>query len=174
MLNEETLISECLKNNRLAQKELYDKFASKLMGVCIRYTNSKEDAEDVLIEGFTAIFQKLQMYKGEGSFEGWMKRIMVNTAISHFRQNSKYRFHQDIDEVINISEKQETVIEHMEAKRILQLVNSMPEGYKVIFNLFAVEGFTHREIGEMLNISEGTSKSQFSKGRKWLQNKLEK
>ncbi|MDD2413482.1 MAG: sigma-70 family RNA polymerase sigma factor [Bacteroidales bacterium] len=172
MLNEETLISECLKNNRIAQKELYDKFASTLMGVCIRYTNSREDAEDVLIEGFTTIFQKLEMYKGEGSFEGWMKRIMVNTAISHFRQNSKYRFHQNIDDVFDVSEKQETVIEQMEAKRILQLVNTMPEGYRVVFNLYAVEGFNHREIGEMLSISEGTSKSQFSKARKWLQKRL--
>ncbi|MDD2346177.1 MAG: sigma-70 family RNA polymerase sigma factor, partial [Bacteroidales bacterium] len=110
--------------------------------------------------------------KGEGSFEGWMKRIMVNTAISHFRQNSKYRFHQDIDDVFDISEKQETVIEQMEAKRILQLVNTMPEGYRVVFNLYAVEGFNHREIGEMLNIAEGTSKSQFSKARKWLQKRL--
>lgn len=172
MLNEETLISECLKNNRIAQKELYDKFASTLMGICIRYTNSREDAEDVLIEGFTTIFHKLEMYKGEGSFEGWMKRIMVNTAISHFRQNSKYRFHQDIDDVFDISKKQETVIEQMEAKRILQLVNTMPEGYRVVFNLYAVEGFNHREIGEMLNIAEGTSKSQFSKARKWLQKRL--
>ncbi len=172
MLNEEILISECLKNNRIAQKELYDKYSSKLMGICIRYTNSREDAEDVLIEGFTTIFHKLKMYKGDGSFEGWMKRIMVNTAISHFRQNSKYRFHQDIDEVIDISEKQETVIEHMEAKRILNLVNTMPEGYRLIFNLYAVEGYTHREIGEMLNLSEGTSKSQFSKARRWLQNRL--
>lgn len=174
MLNEETLISECIKNNRIAQKELYDRYASKLMGICIRYTNSREDAEDVLIEGFTSIFQKLKMFKGEGSFEGWMKRIMVNAAISHFRQNSKYRFHLDIADVVNVSQKEETVIEKMEAKRIIDIVNTMPEGYKVIFNLFAVEGFTHREIGEMLNISEGTSKSQFSKGRKWLQNKIKK
>ena len=172
MLNDEHLISECLQNNRVAQKSLYDKYAAKMMGVCLRYTNSKEDAEDVLIEGYTNIFQKLSMYKGDGSFEGWMKRIMINTAISHFRSNSKYRFHQDIDEVQNISEHQETVIEKMETQRIMKLVNSMPEGYKMIFNLFAVEGYTHREIGEMLNLSEGTSKSQFSKARKWLQTRL--
>lgn len=172
MLKDEILIQECLKNNRIAQKELYDKYSSKLMGVCIRYTNSKEDAEDVLIEGFTTIFQKLSMFKGDGSFEGWMKRIMINTSISHFRANSKYRFHQDIEEVHNEIEKQETIIEKMESQRIMKLVNSMPEGYRMIFNLYAVEGFTHREIAEQLGLSEGTSKSQFSKARKWLQNRL--
>lgn len=172
MWNEELLIKECLKNNRNAQKQLYDKYASKLMGVCVRYTNAKEDAEDVLIEGFTTIFQKLSMYKGDGSFEGWMKRIMINTAISHFRLNSKYRFHQDIEEVHQEIEHQETVIEKMETQRIMKLVNSMPEGYRMIFNLYAVEGFTHREIAEQLGLSEGTSKSQFSKARKWLQSRL--
>lgn len=172
MLKDVTLIQECLKNNRIAQKQLYDKYSSKLMGVCIRYTNSKEDAEDVLIEGFTTIFQKLSMYKGDGSFEGWMKRIMINTSISHFRTNSKYRFHQDIEEVHNEIEKQDTIIEKMETQRIMKLVNSMPEGYRIIFNLYAVEGYTHREIAEQLGLSEGTSKSQFSKARKWLQNRL--
>ncbi len=172
MLKDENLIKECLKNNRVAQKELYDKYSSKLMGVCIRYTNSKEDAEDMLIEGFTLIFQKLSMFKGDGSFEGWMKRIMINNAISHFRTNSKYRFHKDIEEVYNEIEKQESIIEKMEAQRIMKLVNSMPKGYRMIFNLYAVEGYTHREIADKLDLSEGTSKSQFSKARKWLQNRL--
>lgn len=172
MLNDENLIAECLKNNRKAQKLLYDKYSSKLMGVCLRYTNSRQDAEDVLIEGFINIFQKLSMYSGEGSFEGWMKRIMINGAISHYRANNKYRFHEDIEDCYEIKRNEETAIERLEVKQLLKLIETMPKGYKMIFNFFVVEGYSHREIAEMLDISEGTSKSQFSKARKWLQNKL--
>lgn len=174
MLSEKKLISECLKNNRKAQKELYDRFSYKMMGVCRRYTNSLEDAEDVMIEGFTTVFEKLSMYSGDGSFEGWIRRIMINAAISHYRNNKKHRFHADIDECYDVQQNQETAVDMMGAKQIMKLVETMPDGYRMVFNLFAVEGFSHAEIAQQLGVSEGTSKSQYAKARQWLQCRLQK
>ncbi len=171
MFSEQELIKECIKGNRKAEKELYDKYNNLFFAVCLRYTNSREEAEDILITGFMAIFESLPSYKHQGSFEGWMRRIMVYTAIDHFRINKKHFADTDIENCQSIEAS--TMQENIDAKDILKQIHTMPEGYKQVFNLYAIEGYKHSEIASMLGISEGTSKSQYAKAKKWLQCRLQ-
>jgi RNA polymerase sigma factor (sigma-70 family) len=174
MLSEEDLINECIMGNRLAEKQLYETYSHSFFGICLRYAKSREEAEDVLLTGFTSIFENLPSYKKEGSFEGWMKRIIINTAISNFRTNNKYYENTELnEETQNLTQYNDNQTYHkIEAKEIIKLIQQMPEGYQVIFNLHAIEGYKHTEIGKMLEISEGTSKSQYAKAKKWLQTRL--
>ncbi|HOS17322.1 MAG TPA: sigma-70 family RNA polymerase sigma factor [Bacteroidales bacterium] len=130
-------------------------------------------AEDVLITGFTSIFESLPMYKKQGSFEGWMKRIIINTAVNHYRTNKKHLSNIDIEEIDTINEISQKSYQDINVKDILNQIQMMPEGYKQVFNLFAIEGYKHTEIAEMLHIAESTSKSQYAKAKKWLQRRLE-
>jgi RNA polymerase sigma factor (sigma-70 family) len=174
MFSENELIEGCLKNNRSAQKQLYEKYSRKMFGVCLRYAKSKEEAEDILADAFVQIFVKLSSFKGDGSFEGWIRRIVVNTSITAYRSNIKYNLNSDISDIYDISAKDESAIDLLNAQQLKNIIKEMPDGYRMIFNLYAVEGYNHREIGEILGINEGTSKSQYSKAKKWLQNRLEK
>lgn len=172
-MDEKNLVEACLKNDRTAQRELYDKFSPLLLGVCMRYTNSQEEGEDILIEGFTKIFSHLSEFRFDCSLLNWMKRIMLNTAISHFRSNYK-RYHDfSIEEEIVDSPAYEAPDAKVNEKDLLSLIQQMPKTYKVIFNLFVVEGFTHKEIGEMLDIQECTSRSQLVRAKNWLKERLE-
>ena len=141
----------------------------------MRYASSREEAEDVLQEGFVKIFKHLKDFKGDGSVMAWMRRIMINTAITHYHKMRKHRFHEDLDEV------QETRFEEhswgeaaFTSEELLGIIQRMPEGYRMVFMLYAMEGYKHREIAELLEIDENTSKSQYSRGRRWLQEKLVK
>ncbi len=169
------LVEGCLKNDRTCQKILYDRFASKMLGVCMRYTRSKEEAEDILIEGFMNFFNSLQSYRFECSLESWIRRIMINNAISHFRANKKrnyisFEYLTTTPEQSAISTPVDKVVE----KDLQKLIQLMPPGYQIVFNLFAIEGYSHKEIASQLGISESTSKSQFFRARKWLSDRLEK
>ena len=168
------IIEDCITGKRRAQSKLYKKYANTLLGICLRYSRNKSEAEDVLQEGFIKVFMNIKDFRMEGSFEGWMKRIMVNTALLNSRDNLKHYFHADIEKMQE-SITEDTLFEvddNYSAKEIMNLVQGLPDGYRMVFNLYVFDNYTHKEIAEMLGISEGTSKSQLARARKFLQNKL--
>jgi len=170
---ESDLISGCIEGNRRMQEELYRRFSPRMYAVCLRYASSSEEAEDILQEGFIKIFKKLGSYRGDGSFEGWIRRIFVNTAIEHFRRR---RYLQPVTEKEEntIEGKFLSVLDELGEKDILELVRQLSPGYRTVFNMYVVEGYTHKEIGDMLGISEGTSKSQLSRAKVILQDMVKK
>lgn len=170
--NEKRIISGCLNKKRSAQKALYDHYHPMLMGICMRYAKSKAEAEDILIIGFTKIFKNLVSYQGEGSFEGWMKRIMVNAAIDNYRKNLKHYFHENFENITNEEVGYGYIPDSFSTQDILKTIQELPVGYRIVFNMFAIEGYSHKEIAEKLNVSESTSKTQLLKARKKLQKKL--
>lgn len=172
MMSDEELVQRCINNDAAAQEYLFKHFSGKLLGLCARYCESIEEAEDVLQDGFIKIFQKMESFRNQGSLEGWMKRIMVNTALDAFRKNKNSRYNIDI-ETIEYPSEQYTVTDSMEAKDLMKIIRSMPPGFRTIFNLFAIEGYPHKEIAQMLGITESTSKSQYSRARVYLQKVLQ-
>lgn len=163
----------CKKQDRKAQVALYDYFSKKMLAVCMRYANTTLEAEDILQNGFVKIFTKHHLYDGTGSLEGWVKRIMVNVAIETHRKN-KGKATESIDNDESIQLTSQIGTDQTGYKDLLALVQQLPSGYRTIFNLYAVEGYSHKEIAEILEISEGNSKSQLSRARQWLQNRLVK
>ncbi|MDP2175299.1 MAG: sigma-70 family RNA polymerase sigma factor [Bacteroidota bacterium] len=166
----EDLIEGCKKEDRVCQRELYNMFAGKMMAVCIRYAKDRMEAEDILQDGFIKLFDNVSSFKNEGSFEGWIKRIFVNTALNKIRMNK--REFRDIDDVALNLPFDDQLIEKMSENDILEIIRSMPEGYKYVFNLYAIEGFSHKEIADSLGIEEASSRSQYSKAKKYLQQKI--
>jgi len=166
------LINGCVLGKRKSRKELFRRYHKMLLSICLRYSRDKSEAEDILLEGFMQIYSKIETYSFEGSFEGWMKRIMVNTAIDNFRKNKKEVFHQNIDEYTELVSEETDILKELSAKDIIALIQTMPQGYRIAFNLFAIEGYSHKEIAEKLQVTESTSKSQVRKARIWLMNKL--
>ena len=166
-MTEAEIISGCKKNRRDAQELLFRKYRGRILGISMRYTVSNMEAEDIMQETFIKIFNHIGRYSPTGSFEGWIKRIAVNTAIEHYRKNRKILLVDELPE-----EKEPAfdfnIIDKMAAAELTRIINLLPEGYKMIFNLYAVEGYNHREIGEMLDIAEGTSKSQYARARAYL------
>lgn len=171
MLDEPKLIRQCLANDPAALNQLYKQFSPALYAICLRYATNREEAKDLLHDGFIRILKNLSEFRFEGSFEGWMKRIMVNSAINQFRKNSKNSF-ADLEQINPPGDNLPNALETMNAEQIISLIATLPDGYRQVFNLYALEGFKHREIAVMLEISENTSKSQFMKARKWLIHKL--
>lgn len=167
-MTDEQLVNECVSGNAIAQKKFYDLFAKKMFGVCLRYTNNIEEAQDVLQDGFVKIFGKLKDFESKGSLEGWVRRIMVNTALDHYRKNKKHLNDVDVDVVGYKLEKDDYIVETITADDLLKLIQAIPEGYRVVFNLFAIEGYSHKEIAERLGVTESTSKSQYSRARSLL------
>jgi len=174
MIDLSKIVEKCRVYDKKAQKELYDVYSPVLFGICLRYSNSKADAEDILQEGFIKIFTKINNYSGKGSFEGWMRRIVVNTAISHYHKNKKHKEIYDIDE-IKETEHEGSTFESLDytKEELFSVINNLPEGYRIIFNLYAIEGYKHKEIAIKLNISENTSKSQYSRAKSKLKKMLE-
>lgn len=171
-MTEQELIDLCRKNDRRAQKELFDKYSSKMFGVCKRYVKSHEDAEDVLIEGMYKVMANMHSYKGKGSFEGWIRRIMVNESLMWLRKKHNFRL---TIEISNIDIKTTiTAQDKLQEQDILSLLNKLPTGYRTVFNLYVIEGFKHREIAELLKISINTSKSQLILAKKRLRTMMEK
>lgn len=165
------LLAACKKGERQAQKALYESYAAKMMAVCMRYAHSTFEAEDMLQNGFVKIFGSIATFEGAGSFEGWMRRIMVNTAIEAYRKNKRSVETIAIDMVYDQGSFMAD-IGNLEAKDLMKLVQSLPNGYQMVFNLYAIEGYSHAEIAEQLGISEGASKSQLSRARSWLKEKI--
>jgi len=171
--DEKELIEGCLREDRRFQKELYDRYASKLLAVCCRYCRNREEAQDVLHEGFIKAIKNLHRFEGKGSFEGWLRRIMVNASLENFRKTKHLIAVEDIHEAES-QRTQSTAVEEMAAEELLAMVQALPAGFRIVFNLYAIEGFSHKEISEQLGISVGTSKSQLSRARVSLQNMIKK
>ena len=172
-MDEPTLLKKCIEGDPKAQRKLFDMFAPKMFGVCLRYAKNTEQAEDVLQDGFVKVFTKLSHFKGGGSLEGWIRRIMVNTSLDQIRKNHKFQDNVVMDAVDYKLEGQSVILEGLIEQDLLKLINAMPDGYKTVFNLFAIEGYSHKEIAEQLGVSENTSKSQYSRARSYLKMKLE-
>jgi len=168
----ENLIDGCIKGKPKARKELFHRYRKMLLGICLRYSRDKSEAEDILLEGFVLIYSKIQSYSFEGSFEGWMKKIVVHTAIDYYRKNKKENAHDNIEDHYDMASESVDAFKLLSAKDILLLIQSMPSGYKMVFNLFAIEGYSHKEIAEKMKISVSTSKSQLRKARSWLIQKV--
>lgn len=172
-MDDSSLVKKCIAGDAQAQRMLFEKFAPKMMGVCLRYMKNTQQAEDVLQDGFVKVFTKLPKYSGNGSLEGWIRRIIVNTSLDEIRKNIKLQDNIHVDDVDYKLELNSYILEGLMADDLMLLVNEMPAGYKVVFNLFAIEGYSHKEIAEELDISENTAKSQYSRARAYLKTKLE-
>ncbi|NUM30960.1 MAG: sigma-70 family RNA polymerase sigma factor [Bacteroidetes bacterium] len=172
-MSDEELIKGCVKGNEKYQFEVYKRYSPKMFGVCLRYCANREEAQDVLQDGFIKVFNKIDTFRFTGSFEGWIRRIMINTAIRnkyiHFRSHELNNI--DIIEPPSVDEK---ITSDLSYTSLMKLVNELPHGYRIVFNMFAIEGYSHKEISEMLQIQEATSRSQYLRARKMLRDKLEK
>ena len=165
-MTDEELVKECVSGSSVAQKKFYDIFAKKMMGVCLRYANSYEEAQDVLQDGFIKIYAKLPKFESKGSLEGWVRRIMVNTALDAYRKAKKHQKDVAVDSVSYMLDSNDYTLESINADDLLEIIKSIPEGYRVVFNLFAIEGYSHKEIADRLGVTESTSKSQYSRAKK--------
>lgn len=175
-LDEKELVQSCLRGDRLAQKELYERFSPQLLGVCLRFSNSQDEGEDILIEGFAKIFSRLGDYRFESSLLAWMRSIVLNTAISAYRTAQRHRLK---EQELEWEEAQEVPpplppSEHLQEKDLLALIQQMPETLRMVFNLSVVEGFSHREIAEKLGMTESTSRAYLVRARNWLQAHLKR
>lgn len=172
-ITESDLIEGCMRNDRRIQEELYRRYSPRMYAVCLRYAGNAEEAEDILQEGFIKVFNKMSSFRNEGSFEGWMRRIFVNTAIEHFRRK-KYLLPVTEKEENTLEGKYTSVLDNLSAKDIMKLIRELSPGYRTVFNLYVVEGYSHKEIADQLGISEGTSKSQLSRAKVILQEMVRK
>ncbi len=170
-VKERELIKDCKKGKSSAQKAVYDKYASLMLTVCVRYIKDRMEAEHVMVGGMVKVFKNVGQFQEQGSFEGWIRRIMVNESLIYLRKNKNMAMHTDIDDVKE-EPNLEALADSMHAEELLKLIENLPVGYRTVFNLYAIEGFKHEEIGEMLGISTGTSKSQLNRARKLLQKQL--
>lgn len=168
------LIKGCRAGERKAQELLYNRFASKMLGVCFRYATDRMEAEDMLQNGFIRVYQKIADYRGEGSFEGWVRRIMVHSAIEHYRKHHKMMQLASFDDEIPGHVVNPNVTANLAAKDLMMLIQQLPPGYRIVFNLFAIEGYSHKEIAGLTGITEGASKSQLSRARSILKNQVMK
>jgi RNA polymerase sigma-70 factor (ECF subfamily) len=167
------IISGCLKGDRKCQEQLYKMFSGRMFGLCLQYADNYDDACDILQDGFIKVFRKLDQYSGKGSFEGWIRRIMINTALERYRSQMHLYPLSEWDEKEN-SPAFEDVLERLSAEELVKMVQELPPRYRMVFNMYAIEGFTHKEIAEALGIEVGTSKSNLSRARDILQRKIRK
>lgn len=171
-MNEQQLIEGCRKGDRRAQKELYDTYSRKMMGVCLRYVDDRETARDLLQDGFVKVFTGLGSYAGSGSFEGWMRRIFVNCALEYLRRSDVLREATDLENTAELIHPDSSAISDLSAAELMRLVSELPTGFRTVFNMFAIEGYSHKEIGEMLGITESTSRSQYTRAKQLLQRRI--
>ena len=166
------LIESCKRGDRASQKAVYDRLASRMFPVCIRYAGDRESAQDILQDGFITLFTKLDDFKGDGSFEGWARRIFVTTALMSLRKKDALKMSDELDVVRGMKAETVSQTQNLGYKELMELVMSLPPGFRTVFNLYSIEGYSHKEIGEMLGINETTSRTQLSRARIWLQNKI--
>jgi RNA polymerase sigma factor (sigma-70 family) len=169
---ESDLIIGCIQGNRQMQEELYNRFSGKMYAVCLRYANNADDAQDLLQEGFIKVYRNLHRFRAEGSFEGWIRRVFVNSSIEHFRKKSLQLTKVSEREEGTIGNTDSSALDNLAEKDIVKLIQELSPGYRTVFNLYVVEGYSHKEIAEQLGISEGTSKSQLARARSILQKKV--
>ena len=170
--SETDLIQGCIADNRHMQEQLYQRFSPKMFAVCLRYAATMDDAKDLLQEGFIKIFNNLAKYRGDGSFEGWIRRIFVNTCIEHFRKKANLYNVSEVQET-TVEDKEWNVLDRLAEQDIMNMIHDLSPGYRTVFNMHVIEGFSHKEIAEILGINEGTSKSQLARAKVVLQKMVE-
>jgi RNA polymerase sigma-70 factor (ECF subfamily) len=168
-MTEEVLLQGCMKNDAHAQQVLYYKYSPKMLSVCYRYSKSREDAEDMLQEGFIKVFTQIHKFENRGSLEGWILRIIVHTCINHLKKNKKFNEHIDLAYAGDILIKEDNIPAIIQAKQVVESIRSLPMGYRTVLNLYAIEGYSHKEIGFMLEIEESTSRSQYTRAKNMLE-----
>lgn len=171
-MTEEAIIQGCLKQQAAAQKALYDRYSVKMLSVCYRYAHNREDAEDMLQEGFIKVFSQIHTFKNQGSFEGWVRRIMVHTCINNLKKNKKFNESVDLLHAAALQVREENIPSIIQAKQVVECIRMLPMGYRTVLNLYAIEGFSHREIGTILDIEESTSRSQYTRAKAMLEDIL--
>ena len=171
-MSETALIEDCINNSAVAQRELYNRFSGILFAICYRYAGNKSDAEDMLQEGFIKIFTKINSFENKGNFEGWMKKVIVHTCINYIKKNKKFGEIIYLDNVYNLEIKEESIASRLLGKQVMDCLRSLPLGYRTVINLYAIEGYSHKEIGDMLEIGESTSRSQYIRGKIVLESVL--
>ncbi len=174
MLTEEELYQQCVAGNRNAQKELFDRYSPKMLGICFRYSRSAAEAEDVLQDSFIRVFRYIETFKKDGSLEGWVRKIVVNTALNNIKKNKHVYDELEIESARAVESDIESVLDNYDSKLIWDIMQQLPEGYRIILNMYAIEGYSHKEIAEHLNIAEGTSRSQLLRAKVLMQKLLEK
>ena len=170
--DETELLDGCLRQDRKAQKVLYEKYAPRMLTLCTRYVGNKERAWDILHDGFITVFDKIGSYNSTGSLEGWMRRIFVNTALMSLRKADVLKFTDELVVVEREVTSEHTALDNISSKELLRLIATMPAGFRAVFNMYVIEGYSHQEIAKEMDISEGSSRSQLSRARIWLQERL--
>ncbi len=171
-MTEELMLTGCKRNNATAQEALYNRFSPRMLGVCYRFAKNREDAEDMLQEGFIKVFTQLHQYRSEGALEGWIRRIIVHTCINILKKNKKFADSVDIIHATGVHVREEMIPSIMQAKQVVECIRSLPLGYKTVLNLYAIEGYSHKEIAFLLDIEESTSRSQYTRAKAMLEDIL--
>lgn len=171
-MTEEAILKGCLNNDAISQRELYNKYSPKMLAVCYRFAHNREDAEDMLQEGFIKVFLQMHTFENRGAFEGWIRRIIVHTCINILKKNKKFNESVDIIHATGVQIREESVPAIIQAKQVVECIRLLPIGYRTVLNLYAVEGYSHREIANMLDIEESTSRSQYTRARAMLEDIL--
>ena len=171
-MTEEALLKGCLKNQAAAQRALYDRYSHKMFAVCYRYAHNREDAEDMLQEGFIKVFSQIHKFENRGALEGWIRRIMIHTCINILKKNKRFNESVDLIHAGNLQVREESIPSIVQAKEVVECIRLLPIGYRTVLNLYAIEGFTHREIADILDVEESTSRSQYTRAKAMLEDIL--
>ncbi|MBX9891640.1 MAG: sigma-70 family RNA polymerase sigma factor [Chitinophagaceae bacterium] len=171
-MTEQSIIAGCLQNDPLAQRELYNRYSPKMLSVCYRFAQNREDAEDMLQEGFIKVFTQIHTFQNKGAFEGWIRRIVIHTCINLLKKNKKFHEQLSLEYAETVHFKEETIPSMMQARQVVECIRQLPLGYRTVLNLYAIEGFSHKEIGTMLDIEESTSRSQYTRAKNMLETML--
>jgi len=173
-MTEEAILQGCLQNNAAAQKALYERYSAKMLVVCYRYGHNREDAEDMLQEGFIKVFSQIHTFENRGALEGWIRRIMVHTCINNLKKNKRFNESVDLIHANSIQVREESIPSIIQAKEVVECIRLLPIGYRTVLNLYAIEGYSHKEIASMLDIEESTSRSQYTRAKAMLEDVLVK
>ena len=168
-MTEEAILQGCLRNESTAQKELYNRYSPKMLAVCYRFGHNREDAEDMLQEGFIKVFSQIHTFRNQGAFEGWIRRIIVHTCINNLKKNKKFNESVDLIHANTLQVREESVPSIVQAKQVVECIRLLPLGYRTVLNLYAIEGYSHKEISIMLEIEESTSRSQYTRAKQMLE-----
>ncbi|MBL0134162.1 MAG: sigma-70 family RNA polymerase sigma factor [Chitinophagaceae bacterium] len=171
-MTEDAILQGCLQNDASCQRELYTRYSPKMLAVCYRFAHNREDAEDMLQEGFIKVFSQIHTFRNQGAFEGWIRRIVVHTCINHLKKNKRFNESVDIIHATSIQVREESVPSIVQAKQIVECIRLLPMGYRTVLNLYAIEGYSHKEISDMLDIEESTSRSQYTRAKQMLEEVL--
>ena len=172
IITEEAILQGCLHNDSTAQRELYNRYSPKMLSVCYRFAHNREDAEDMLQEGFIKVFSQIHTFQNKGAFEGWIRRIIVHTCINHLKKNKKFNENVDIIHATRLQVREESIPSIVQAKQVVECIRLLPLGYRTVLNLYAIEGYSHKEIAGMLDIEESTSRSQYTRAKQMLEDIL--